>query len=210
MTNVCWLIYFLLCVIDIICAEKKQKRYAKGFLMPFLLLCYVLTAKEKEIDINYFILFALFFGWLGDIALINKTKRNVIIGILTFLIGHIIYALLFIQDIYILFSFKIFGLLIYGIYTYFVIYKLFPNVEKKMIPLTIIYIVIILCMSITAYFRYPKITGVSYYLTWIGSLCFLCSDTILSFEIYAKGSHHGVMILYLFAQTLIVCGYLVC
>lgn len=203
-----WILYTCLCLIDIVCAEKKWKRYAKGLLMPLLSFCYVLTCMDKGKEIHYLILIALFFGWIGDVALINKTSKTIKVGIMTFLLGHVFYIALFLQEFGGFFSLKTAGLLFYGVYTYFLVRKLIPHVNKGMVPITFVYLVIILCMSISAYFRYPTVTGISYYLTWIGTLSFLCSDSILSFQIYANGSHHGVMILYLIAQTLIVCSYL--
>lgn len=177
--------------------------------MPLLSLCYVFTCIDNGKEIHFLILIALFFGWIGDVALINKTKKTILLGIVTFLLGHVFYIALFIQEFGGLYSFKLAGLLFYIVYIYFLVRKLIPYVGKGMLPITFLYITIILCMSISAYFRYPTVTGISYYLTWIGTLSFLCSDSILSFQIYANGSHHGVMILYLIAQTLIICSYLI-
>lgn len=199
----------MLCVYDVYCAEKKTKRIAKGLLMPLLAICYVLTCNEKEININFLILGALFFGWIGDIALIHKTKKRVLVGILTFLVGHIFYILLFLHDFTGFTVYQLLGLLPYTIYAVILVKKLFPYVGKEMRLATSIYIMIILCMSISALLRYPYVAYIPFYLSWTGSICFLCSDTILAYQIYAKGTHHGVMILYLMAQTLIVISYLI-
>lgn len=204
-----WTTYFILCVIDVICAEKKYKRYAKGLLMPMLSLVYVFTCLNKNINIHIMLLISLFFMWIGDVALISKTKEHVIVGIITFMIGHIFYIITFLHDFTTIVPLKLLILIPYIVYSFFITRRLLPYVKKDMIPVTLIYIGTILLMSLSAYFRYPLVTGLKYYLTWIGTLCFMCSDTILSFQIYAKGTHHGVMILYLIAQTLIVISYLI-
>lgn len=176
--------------------------------MPMLSLVYVFACLDKNIDIHIMLLISLFFMWIGDVALISKTKEHVLIGIVTFMIGHIFYIITFLHDFTTIVPLKLLILIPYFIYSFFITKTLLNYVKKDMMPITIIYIGIILFMSLSAYFRYPSIIGMKYYLTWIGTLAFMCSDTILSFQIYAKGTHHGVMILYLIAQTLIVISYL--
>ena len=195
-------------MIDVICAEKKYKRYAKGLLMPMLSFVYVYTCNYQNIQIEYLIVLALLFGWMGDVALLNKTKRNIKMGILTFMLGHICYILTFLKGFTVFHASMLIGLIPYVIYAFIFLRKLLPHVKKDMIIPSIIYIMIILIMSISAYFRFTGDLHISYCLTLLGSICFLFSDSILAFQIYAKGSHHGVMILYLLAQTLIVISYL--
>lgn len=162
----------------------------------------------KQLAINWYIVSALVFGCGGDIALLKKDEKHVVAGIALFLSGHLCYIIAFVPSV----SFQgirtVAGIGCYLLYAGIVIHRLWPHVPQKLKVPVCLYIGVIWAMSVLAYLRAPVITGAAYAYAWTGSLFFFVSDTILAFQIFAKGSHHGVMITYLLAETLIVLGFL--
>ena len=61
----------------------------------------------------------------------------------------------------------------------------------------------ILFMSLMAYVNMIKTMNI---LSWLGSIVFLISDTLLSYQTYTKSPQRGVMETYSIAQLLIVLG----
>ena len=86
--------------------------------------------------------------------------------------------------------------------------RLLKHVNKRLKLPVIAYMIGLLAMSILAFLRLSTREDPGRVLVWLGSLCFVVSDTILSFSIFAKGSHRGVMETYLAAQALIAIGFL--
>src|SRR6185312_3293744 len=72
------------------------------YLKPLLLLPLIIAVFISTNFANKFILFAaLIFSWLGDILLLFVYKDGIyfILGLITFLIAHIFYIILFIKEI---------------------------------------------------------------------------------------------------------------
>lgn len=190
---------------------NKGIYYTKPLLMPLLAIYYVSSVAE----INKFIVMALIFAFIGDVFLMwPQRKNNFIFGLGAFLIGHLCYVLLFLQNIsfakdvpqwfYII-------IIIYAIGAFAVMKKLKEYLGDMKIP-TYIYMAVILLMSFASLARiWVMDISISFFLPFIGSILFLCSDSMLGFYTFKGKFKNGniyIMLTYVLAQALIVGGYL--
>lgn len=191
--------------------NKKGRCYTKPFLMPLLATFYIIGAE----NINKFIIIALAFGFIGDVFLLwPDRKNNFIFGLIAFLIGHISYVLLFKQSISFIKDIPIWFylmLIIYGVVAVTIMKKLINYLGDMKIPV-FVYMIIIILMSFTSLARiWVMDINISFLLPFIGSLLFLCSDTMLAFDTFKGKFKNGnvyIMLTYVLAQVLIVGGYL--
>jgi len=211
------IIFGIICLTHIIAIafQKNKLRYiTKIFIVPVLLASY-LAGKGNH---NIFTVLALIFGWIGDILLIKKKKRNIFkLGIISFLAGHLCYILVFLYCLGFFsgsgWKINFIALLVYipvmiiGGICIFRLIKPF----KEMKPIVIIYMIIIESMSLwglQVFVLHPGFAGVSIFL---GSFLFLISDTMLSYYSFRKIKVPGavmIMVTYILAQTGIVMGIL--
>ena len=200
--------FFLLAgIYDCYDSERKGKRRLKPFLMPLLTVFYVSSADE----ISLLVTAGLLLGGLGDTLLIHKQNKKALLGgTAAFLAGHLCYVLRFLQDCRwgIVPEWTVLVLLGYAGYAAVFAPRLLRHVEKKLLAPVAAYMIVLLAMSILAFGRFSSGADSGRLLVWLGSVCFLLSDTILSFSIFARGSHRGVMETYLVAQALIAIGFL--
>jgi len=173
--------------------------------MPLLLLVYLAGSKEPQI----IIILALFFCFLGDVFL--GFPNCFLQGLSAFLIGHIFYAVRFISDIgagsklpWWIFLFAI----VYAAYGIIFCSKLsIPN--QKMRTAAYIYSAILLVVSFLSLLRFGSVTGYSFWMVLVGTLLFICSDSILAYNMFQKRSPNGtvwVMATYGAAQLMIILG----
>lgn len=207
------IIFSTVCLLNIF-YEKNNKRkgiaFTKPFLMPLLAIIYLSNASE----INYYIVLALSFGFLGDIFLLKNSKQNYILsGIISFLIGHLFYIYVFISDSYMVRSIPLWFLLFllpYAGIGFLVFKKLISKMESMRLS-AVVYMCILCTMSFTSLSRIWSASFFSFILTFLGSLCFLVSDSILAFDMFSmkrKNNGSTVMETYIAAQILIVLGLL--
>lgn len=204
-------IIFVVHIIFIKVEYKKGCYYTKPLLMPLLGIYYILSAAQ----INKFIVIALVFGFMGDVFLMwTQRKNNFILGLTSFLLGHLCYVLLFLHGISFINDVPSWFYLIMIIYVSVgisVMKKLRVYLGKMKVP-TYIYMVIILLMSFSSLARIWVVDmGIAFLLPFIGSLLFLCSDAMLGFYTFKSKFKNGeiyIMITYVLAQVLIVGGYL--
>ncbi|WP_168190041.1 lysoplasmalogenase [Caloramator sp. E03] len=189
--------------------DNKNKRYlSKSLLMPLLLLFYITYTK----NLNYYVIFALIFSFLGDIFLLNDNKKNFMLGGASFLIGHTFYIISFIKEIEVHFKISLFHILlivpyiIYGIYVYKTIIKNMKNLKIT----AILYMFIILFSSITCLL--VILSGKQQLiLSFLGTILFIVSDSLLGYSIFVHKNRYSdflVMLTYVSAQTLLVFGFL--
>jgi uncharacterized membrane protein YhhN len=155
---------------------------------------------------------ALFFGWLGDIFLL--WNDFFIFGLVAFLIGHLLYILVYRQYRYaqptkaFLATQKVryvFPILLLGTGLVAILY---PKLGDLKIPV-LVYAVVLTLMSVVAFFRYGYTTDKSFLLVMAGALLFMVSDSLLAVNKFLSTfpfSGIAVMITYCAAQYLIVEG----
>ena len=189
---------------------EKLKVLTKPLLVPLIILFYLTNA----VHINWFIVTALFFGFLGDVSLLWGSKKIFfVIGLLAFLVGHLFYTLVFLQSIQyfavIPIWFFIF-LIPYILYGYSILRILRPNLNEMLVPV-VIYMCVILMMSFTSTCRVWNGFTLQFILPFIGSLFFIVSDSALAYNSFnepQKNYETLIMFTYILAQVLIVAGFL--
>ena len=186
--------------------------YLKPILLPFLILE---TYSSENFKTKNLLLSALFFSWIGDIILmfVDKGELYFIFGLVSFLIAHIIFILLFTkQEKENATTNKLFwvGLIIVGIYLFGMLSLLYPSLGDLKIPVTVYAITIstMLLMAIKGYFNWSKPSNLT---VLLGALIFVSSDSILAinkFHSELPKSGFLIMITYIVAQFLITKGIL--
>lgn len=186
--------------------------YLKPVLLPFLILE---TYSSENFKTKNFLFSALVFSWIGDIILMfaDKGELYFIFGLVSFLIAHIVFILLFTkQEKENTTTNKLFwlGLVIVGIYLFGMLSLLYPSLGDLKIPVTVYAITIstMLLMAIKGYFNWSKPSNLT---VLLGALIFVSSDSILAinkFHSELPKSGFLIMITYIVAQFLITKGIL--
>ncbi len=205
------IIFLILSFFHIFCIYVNKKKgiiFTKPLLIPTLLLFYIFYSPYQ----HYCIIIALFCGFLGDVFLMWTKKQScVLIGLIFFLIGHIFYIITFIQNIY---YFPIYSLIFsipYILFIILILKNIILYMKEMMIP-GIIYLSVIVVMSYFAFLRFRNVSFTSFILPFLGSILFIVSDTILSYDLFIKQKKHHkiyVMTTYLLAQFLIIYGFMI-
>jgi hypothetical protein len=92
------LIFFTVAAVEVVLARKKLQRlrwFTKPLLVPFIIVLYLLQTGE----IVGYLLAGLFTRWVGDLFLLAESKKTKHTGSGFFFLGHILYALAFIQGL---------------------------------------------------------------------------------------------------------------
>ncbi|MBP4138649.1 lysoplasmalogenase [Flavobacterium geliluteum] len=187
--------------------------FLKPFLIPLLGVGVYLNEKFPSKKI---LLTALLFSWMGDIVLIFADKDEIyfIVGLVFFLISHLVYCLLFSKQIKtratknkITFGA---GILLIILYLAGMLAVLIPHLGPLKIPVTV-YASVISVMLLFAFngFLVWKKPGNQF--IFVGAIVFVMSDSILAInKFYApiERSSFFIMLTYLVAQYLIVVGIL--
>ena len=203
--------------------EKKSGmiiRYVtKPFLIPLLATYYILSIYFTSgiESVNWFIFVGLILGLAGDLLLINRPdpeeqKVLFMLGLVSFLLGHIFYLVAFVLTITAPYTFTLWTL---GILIPLIIYgvligvKILPTAEEMKIPV-FAYIIIIISMGIVASILFGEISTSGYITLLGGAVLFIISDSILAWYRFVKEFPFErliVMSTYLTAQLLIVLGF---
>ena len=191
--------------------SEELNRFTKPLLMP-LLLFYVYQRSIGNTTLKVlFLSAAILFSWFGDLALMyQKDQLYFILGIGLFLIAQGTYVVTLRKTT---FQKPVLKLEWYPVvavgYGGTLLYLLLPA-GALTVPI-IIYGMVIITMTITAYLRKESTTIDSYRFSLIGSILFVLSDSILainSFKLPIPYSGAFVMSTYCAAQYLLVEGLL--
>lgn len=189
----------------------------KPLLLLWLMLFFITSTKTVKISWKKWLVFALFFSWLGDIILMFADFQTIffILGLLSFLTAHIFYAITFHyttknspeKSILRKNPLLIFPFLLIAFGFYWIVKDSLGDLQ---IPV-IIYVIVIMTMLLFALNRYQKVQKRSFIWVFLGGICFMISDFILGinkFVFESKLYLAGVWIMttYILAQWLIVEG----
>lgn len=190
--------------------KHTLKALTKPLLVPLIIFFYLISAEP----INWLVVTALFFGFLGDLLLLWISRKIFfILGLISFLIGHLFYTLAFLQSIL---FFKVVPawffifLIPYVLYGYTILRILRPNLKNMIVPVAV-YMCVILTMSFSSACRIWNGFNLQFALPFIGSLFFITSDSVLaynSFDVPSKNYDTLIMATYIIAQVLITAGFL--
>lgn len=222
--------YFLLLIVEILAevllhfGDNAYLVYAtKPLLMPTLMVWAFLFASELNIQLNKVLLLALLFSMFGDISLmfLSYNPNIFIVGLVNFLIAHVIYIFLFIKikpdpkSFITIRPYLFLPIVIAGIFLVGYLYQQ-NHLEfiKLQVPV-IIYACVIISMLLAAISNVTKISHKSFKFLATGAFLFVLSDTIIAlhkfsplFEGYQFIARIINMSLYGTAQFFIVKGYL--
>ena len=185
---------------------------ATFFIKPLLLIPLMLAVFKSPVFFNKkWLFYALTFSWLGDILLLFVFKDNLffILGLISFLIAHIIYVFLFLKELKKAggkFHVKQPGLTLIALYIIAFYALLGPRLGDMQIPV-IVYALVISFMLYVAYLLYSYWSKPSSLLLLTGALSFVISDSLLAInKFFAPFPNAGffIMVTYLFAQGALV------
>ena len=176
---------------------KGKSRFIKPFLMPLLALWYFLACDQVQVPV----LLGIFCGWAGDLFLMTKNRTMQKPGILSFLLGRLAYAYMFVHSGIVFHPAAVLVLAGYIVWIVLLFRRLKPASRKDLVVPGFIYGCVILCMSFTAFLNAMH-TGS--YAGWAGSLLFCVSDSNLALRGCRLTKVNLVMTTYILAQFLIV------
>jgi uncharacterized membrane protein YhhN len=197
----------------IIMGREDISWFIKPFLIPFLFLA---VYSCGDFPSKKFLLTALVFSWIGDVVLLFSDKGEVyfIIGLVSFLLSHIAYIILFSKQlrIYSNRNKAIFWVGITAIIVYLMVMLavLLPRLGDLKIPV-IVYAIVLSTMLLFAFKGYLKWNSPANIYILLGAVVFVSSDSILALNKFyepLKFSSLLIMSTYITAQYLIVVGIL--
>jgi uncharacterized membrane protein YhhN len=211
-----FLLFWIIVLLDIIGISLNfpiVHAFCKPLLMPALILSVCLLS-TKSLGRKK-IIAALSFSFLGDVFLMFEEKFPLcfIFGLACFLITHIFYISYFVQkkdSTGNLMKAYPFLPIIIILYTFFLLYLLFPHLGDLKIPV-IVYACIISAMLYFSLQLSGKMERTNRYLFIGGALCFVISDSLLALnKFYQPFLPAPVLIMatYCAAQFLIVKGFI--
>jgi len=191
---------------------ETPRRVSKVLIIPPLLMAYLMGTGSPV----FFVIPALVLGWLGDILLIKTNRRDYFkFGLASFLLGHICYLLCFIECLGFFGSgggsFNFMALVIYlplALIAGVLIFRFIKPAKGMVLPV-IFYTIAIEAMTFGGLQVFIINPGLAGALIFAGCLCFMFSDTILSYKKFRKTKFLGantVMVSYILAQAGIILG----
>ncbi len=187
---------------------RTQLYLSKPLTTILIILIPLLGVSSTAPTYKWLIIVGLIFCLGGDIFLMLPAKYF-IVGLVSFLIGHIFYIIAFVADA----GFNLglgwlIPLIVYGL----IMYRLLaPGLGKLKGPV-IVYILAILVMAWQAWGRWSVLTGTGTLLAAVGAMVFVISDSILAYDRFRqkfKISRIVVLSTYWAAQWLIAYSVIV-
>lgn len=209
------LVFTLIVLLELICIQiesfSKWRYVTKPMIILSLIIFFFIQSKTLKKSFRKLMLLALAFSLAGDILLlfVDQNPNFFMFGLVAFLIAHIMYIMVYTKHLNktrrpFLF---IMILLIYAIGLF---YLLKDGLGNMLIPV-VVYMVIILTMTTTAYLRKGKVSIQNYNIVLLGAVLFLISDSLLALNMFYKPipfANFMIMLTYALAQFFIVFGIL--
>ena len=192
--------------------KERLRRITKVLLMSLLALSFVLGRLSLSMDVPWIVVAALMLGCAGDTFLLNHHHRiGMPLGLASFAAGHVLYIL----TIWRLTPAPAWWLLallaaLYAACVAVSYKKLRPFLSKAYRPIALFYMLLLSTLSASAAVYALTTLHAGAFVLLAGTLLFMLSDSILSFQIFDKktqGSKLKVMVPYIAAQTLIAAGF---
>lgn len=203
-------VYFLVAVADLVLIYLELPAYrwfSKPLLMPLLLMAFLNELPRPLPQAIYYVVFALFFSWCGDVFL--QADGFFIPGLVSFLLAHIFYIIYFKKQVSVRWKWMvILPVIIY--LSAFTVY-LFPYLGEMKMPV-VFYSLTIGTMLVMAFHVSDK-QG-KRFTSWFryGALFFVLSDSVLAINLFVEKMDIlalVVMITYVLAQAMIVRGAMI-
>lgn len=197
--------FSLFYLVIIVLGQENLAWYLKPFLLPFLIIsvaAYPIFPTKKILSV------ALTFSWIGDLILMFADKGDLyfILGLVAFLISHIFYIVLFLNQ-----KTEVNGgkttlfwlsVLVVLFYLKSILSLLFPKLGDLKIPVAL-YATVISILLIVALRCYFSSKNASRYLILSGAVFFVISDSVLAINKFYNlipNASFWIMSTYLIAQ----------
>jgi len=194
--------------------NERLRRTTKVLLMPLLALTFLLAwLSVTAAALPVLVIAGLLMGFAGDTALLSHHSRiGLPLGLASFAAGHVLYTIQIWKAAHLPAWWVILVLVLaYGACVARMYVKLFPYLPKAFRIPALSYMMLISTLSLSAASAAIASFSIGAGLLLLGTLLFMLSDGILSFEMFrseTKSSHLRVMVPYLAGQTLIASGFL--
>jgi uncharacterized membrane protein YhhN len=184
----------------------------KASIIPSLIVFFLINRGRIYYKEDKYIIAALIFSWIGDVLLQiqNGGDTLFLLGLISFLLTHIFYTIVFFgtKGEFIFLKTKRLLMLVIILYGALTIYTIMPGLGNLQIPVTI-YGIIITGMVIAALSRFGKVNDVSYLLVFLGAVLFLISDSFIAINRFKQAFPIAgllVMLTYISGQFMIISG----
>ncbi|NND79853.1 MAG: lysoplasmalogenase [Maribacter sp.] len=210
-------LFIVLVILDLVTgslANESLRHFTKPLILFSLFIYFAVNGRGLDRYTYILMLLALFFSWLGDSFLMYDAVSSLyfMLGLLSFLLSHIIYSIVFLKRRNNKASISFWAVLaVFILYGAALLLLLKDGLGELLIPV-IVYVSAILLMAITAFGRKNMVTSKSFKLVFIGALFFIASDSLLAVNKFLSTvpyAHILVMGTYATAQFLITKGVLI-
>ncbi len=183
--------------------------FTKPAIVITLMLFFIFNSDHLTFRIKLTTILALLFSLWGDVLLmfVSNDEGFFIAGLVSFLLAHIMYILVFLRDRNDKRSVLPFAVLLL-VYATGLYYLIKDGLGDLLIPV-LVYMAVILTMALTAFKRKGMVLHHGYLYVFIGALFFMISDSLLAtnkFYTTLPFSNVSIMSTYAAAQFLIVLG----
>lgn len=208
-------VFLLLHGLNILANGTDSLFFVRFFTQPALtLLLAVLFWNNSHhllVQERYFVMGALGCLLLGDLALFNHGQPKwFLVGMVFFLLANVLYAMaLQFSSTYTIMKVLIIGGLMMA-YAYALLTVIVEGLGNYFVPV-IIFMVSVFGLVQTAFSRFGNVNQISYWLVFIGTLCFLVSDSIIAINQFYKVLPFGNYLSLFFygtSQLFIIYGFL--
>ena len=209
--------FFLLCVIANLTGKMinpAMANFTKAALLPLLAFTTLTAAAERGIEprILRYLMLAQLFGCTGDVLLIFNGFLPFIGGMVSFLIGHIFYLLIFGGKSWKGFGWKQWVPAIVAIEAIVGALLYFIGVEGDLLVPMIVYANMLMLLIFSAAAGLVRFGGKTWWIILCGAVIFTISDSLIAIGVFnedaPKLNDFFVMFTYIVAQVLLAIGTL--
>lgn len=213
----CLAVFIIISVVHLqACHSEKDsiRTHTKLFLIPFLLIYYLVSCSCFSIPFNKILFFALFTSWVGDVMLVRTKFYFLIIGGISFLIAHLCFIPIYYANTQwelVSYPVLIIAAIIYAGCAFAVFYVLNKALPQPFFYGVLIYLLVNGTMNIFALAFALSNRNICGILVYLGSVFFFFSDIVLFLvRFHQKNTifkgHFVIMLTYILAEFLITQG----
>jgi uncharacterized membrane protein YhhN len=181
------IIFFIILIADLVAAQGQYKiaeYFFKPLIVIWLMAWFVLQLRYIRNSLKKWILFALFFSWLGDVLLLFHDDHSLffLLGLSSFLIAHIFYSIFFhFVRVKEMVKSRWYLLLVVALYYAIIVAILSPYLGAMKLPVRIYAVVISFMFLLAMHLLFIKHNSSGMWMM-AGALLFVVSDSLLAFN----------------------------
>ncbi|WP_298518439.1 lysoplasmalogenase [uncultured Kordia sp.] len=207
------ILFAVITILELFFGSFEDYTYLHYFTKPAivisLLVFFLSNSKHLTSSLKLITILALLFSLSGDVLLMFVTSSETffIAGLVSFLLAHIMYILVFLRNRNTkMNNFPFIALLL--VYATGLFWLIKDGLGDLLIPV-LVYMAVILTMATTAFLRKEMVLHVGYVYVFVGAIFFMLSDSLLAinkFHYTLPFSNLSIMSTYALAQLFIVLG----